>query len=123
MSYFDSEMERSFTKLAKKKGWIKENPIVRTASASSMEPSSNVLVDICRLAEALREKGYENQAQEIEDNVFAYKTAEVHLYNVHDEDGSDFLELAHPEGDQKIEETQDGHGELAFPPFCSNKEV
>src|SRR5690606_39152478 len=97
MSYFNSEMERAFTKAAKKKGWVKEQVIVKEASRKevSLEPSANVFADMCRLAEALREKGYIKHAQDLEESIVAYKTAETHLYKVHEENGEDLLDFAH----------------------------
>jgi len=68
MGFFDSEMERSFLKTAKKKGWVKDEPkqIVRTASAKVPTATGSVDVDICLLVNALREKGFEKQASDLD---------------------------------------------------------
>ena len=103
-------MERAFTKAAKKKGWVKEQPMVKEASLKeiSLAPSDNVFADMCRLAEALRSKGYVKQAKDLEASIVQYKTAETHLYRVHEEDGEDFLDFAHPEGDFKVGDSEFG---------------
>lgn len=114
MSFFQSEIMRSFYKTADKKGWVnKDDPqLIRTASKKSLEPSGDLFVDMCRLAEGLREKGYVKQAEALDKKIAAYKIAETHLYRVHDEDGDALIEHAHPEGDFKVEDAADGMGEV-----------
>jgi len=113
MGFFDSEMERSFLKTAKKKGWVKDEPkqIVRTASAKVPTATGSVDVDICLLVNALREKGFEKQASDLESSFTHYKKAETE-YRVMSETGEDLIEAAHPEGDTKIVDSKDGHGDV-----------
>lgn len=113
MGFFDSEMERSFLKTAKKKGWVKDEPkqIVRTASAKVPTATGSVDVDICLLVNALREKGFEKQASDLESSFTDYKKAETE-YRVMSETGEDLIEAAHPEGDTKIVDSKDGHGDV-----------
>lgn len=40
------------------------------------------------------------------------KTAEPHMYNVHDETGDDLLEFAHPEGDPVVAPAEDDNGKV-----------
>lgn len=114
MSFFQSEIMRSFYKTANAKGWVKKEPeLIRTASESkSLEPSEDLFMDMCRLSEALRNKGYVKQAESLDKKIAAYKVAETHLYRVHDEDGDALIEHAHPEGDFKVEDAADGMGEV-----------
>lgn len=113
MSFFDSEMERSFLKTAKKKGWVKDEPkVVKTASVKKIAATGNVDVDICVLIEALRDRGHVKQAEQIQKAFTEYKKAASEMYKVHGEDGPDLLEMAHPEGDQKIGDSSEGHGDV-----------
>lgn len=112
IDFLKSETLRSFYRTAKNKGWVKEDKITKTASYNSLSlsPSDSLFRDVCVLADALRTKGYIKQAEAIEEKFMAYKIAEKHLYNVHDEDGPDLLEYAHPEGSPKIVDSVGGHG-------------
>src|SRR5690606_32866087 len=51
-------------------------------------------------------------AQDLEESIVAYKTAETHLYKVHEENGEDLLDFAHPEGDFKVGDSKDGLGDV-----------
>lgn len=62
----------------------------------SLEPSDNLYGDIAKLAEALRRKGFEKQADEL-DRKSLYVTADTHLYRAIDEDAEDLINFAHPD--------------------------
>lgn len=58
--------------------------------------------NILKLCEGLRNKGFEKHARDLEEKFLNFKKADVHLYRVHDEDGDDLVEFAHPEGDTNM---------------------
>jgi len=58
--------------------------------------------NILTLCSGLRTKGFDKLARSLEDKFVAFKQAEVHLYKVHEEDGEDLIERAHPEGDTNM---------------------
>jgi len=55
------------------------------------------------LVSGLKKKGYVKEAAELEQAVFNYKTSEIHLYNVFDRTGEDFLEEAYPDGGYDVD--------------------
>lgn len=67
---------------------------------------------ILALCNQLRGQGFESQASNLEDKLILFKQADVHLYRVHDEDGEDLINAAHPDGDVKMGDAEDGLGEV-----------
>ena len=75
----------------------------------SAEQTNDLVQDIARLAFAMRRKGYDNHADELEQKLLMYKRAESSLYNVTPETNKDFIGFSHRDGDVEIIE---GSGEL-----------
>lgn len=122
IGFHESEVMRELERRAVKKGHFDLTPeeAVEAAAARvekkavSMEPTDDLKQDILKLASALRKQGYEQEASDIEKNFLFFKTAEVHLYHVHDEEGKDLLEFAHPEGEGKITDSEYGKVETTL---------
>ncbi len=109
--FSDSPMMRAYERVAIKKGLVKPEEMVKTASVS-LEPSDDLFSDILKLSGALRDRGFEKQADELENNIIMFKTAETHLYRAIDEDGEDLLQFAHPKGSTKMHPAKDNHGDV-----------
>lgn len=55
---------------------------------------------ILKLCSGLRAKGFDKNADALEEKFLAFKAAaNTHLYRAHDEDGEDVIHFAHPDGD------------------------
>ncbi len=63
--------------------------------------SNKLFINLITLATSLREHGFINEAQELENNTMAYKIAQSDLYN-DEQTGEDLINEAHPDGDVKI---------------------
>jgi len=99
----DTPMMRSLTKVAQDKGWIKEEPVVKTAAAKlDLVPTNDLLENVLKLCSGLRAAGFEKQANDIEDKFVVYKQAQS-LYDVGGEKGEDLIHAAHPKGSHKLE--------------------
>jgi hypothetical protein len=120
ISFHQSEVMRSLERQAVKAGHFEPSPedIVKSAAVRvnvpvpSYKPSSNLYNDLMKLASGLRARGFESHANDIEQNVMLLKTAETHLYRVHDEDGVDVLNFAHPGGDAHVIDAQNELGNV-----------
>jgi hypothetical protein len=93
-----SEIGLGFLIRAKNKGWVKDEPIQKKASAS-LTPSDNLFIDIIRLAEEMRTRGLLKQAQSLEEALTEYRQAEVEF--------SEMLLQAHPDGDVTVADASD----------------
>lgn len=60
--------------------------------------------NILALSAQLRTSGLTKYADNLESKFATFKQADIHLYRVHDEDGSDLVEFAHPDGDHNVED-------------------
>lgn len=99
----DSATMRSLIKVATEKGWVKQEPIQKTASESEdLFPSNSLTQNIIKLCSGLRSSGLNTQADELETKFLTYKQANS-LYGVHKEEGKDLIDAAHPEGGHKME--------------------
>lgn len=107
--FSDSPVMRQLEIVAIKRGMVTPDKIVKKASPT-LEPSSDLFSDIFKLANTLRDRGFEKEANELEDNIINYKTAETHLYKAIDETGEDLLEFAHPKGSVKMHDAKDELG-------------
>jgi hypothetical protein len=118
---YASEVYRELERHAVKKGHFDLTPEEQVKLAAqevdqyqkinapvSVEPTEDLIQDVARLAFAMRRKGFIIQAEELEDKLVIFKQAECALYNVTNETSKDFIDLAHPDGDFKV----DGFGEL-----------
>lgn len=74
---------------------------------------------ILKLSEKLRNSGYTNQAESLENTFVIYKQAESVdpklLYRAHDETGEDLIEFAHPDGDVEIAPAKNQYGHIETP--------
>ena len=106
----------AFDRLAYQKGWVSEpTPLTKQASTpkkADLVPGEFLLENVLKLCSGLRGAGLESAAQEIEQNFLLMKTAEVHLYHVHDEEGEDIIDFAHPDGGKKLDKSWDELGEV-----------
>ena len=115
-----SELYREFERQAVKKGFFdqSEEQRVKVAAAEvalehvndiSTNVSEDLTQDVMRLATAMRKKGFEKQASDIEETLVTYKKASSALYDVTVDKNKDIFEFAHREGENQIIE---GAGEL-----------
>jgi hypothetical protein len=107
----DSEVMRSLEIVAHKKGWIPEEqpkPMVKQASATTVEATDNLDENILKLASELRANNFDQYANALEERLVNYKMAKVNLYKAFKETGEDFLEEAHPEGDPNLTDAPEG---------------
>lgn len=103
-NFDESATMRSLIKVAAEKGWVKSEPIQKTASASEdLTPSENLTENVIKLCAGLRNSGLDKFAEELESKFIAYKQAN-NLYNVTKEEGKDLIDAAHPKGGHKMED-------------------
>lgn len=121
MNFFKSEIMRSYHRVAKEKGWVQPEVMVKQASVKDIDLSSgnDLFVDCCKLAQVLRIKGYVKQANDLEQKIMNLKLAEKSIYD--EVEPSDILELAHPDGDVTIVEALNGYGDVETPTSQHNK--
>lgn len=90
---------------------VASKPInIKSLLASDAKKELTVSEKILSLCVKLRSEGFEKQAENLENKFLLYKAATTHLYRVFDEDGEDLINAAHPDGEVKVEDAQDGHG-------------
>lgn len=119
ISFYDSPVMRELERQAIKNKTFDTNSvadIVKMAAATKKPiaptPSKDLYRDMINLAVALKKKGFEKEAESLEDKIFLYKQAETHLYRAIDEDAEDVINFAHPDGDHKVSDAQDQNGEV-----------
>src|SRR6266404_8257204 len=110
----DSVVMQEFERIAISKNMVKPEIISKQASDNTvkLEPTKDLIIDMLNLAEGLRVKGFDKEAESLEGKVLAYKTAETHLYRAIDEDADDMLDFAHPKKNRVKFEAKDGHGDF-----------
>ena len=119
---YQSEVYRELERQAVKNGFFKptDTELVKLAAQEveltekvnrqiDVSPSDDLIQDVARLAYAMRRKGFIAQAEDLEQKLVIYKTAENALYNVTNETNADFLGFAHRDGDVNLIE---GSGDL-----------
>lgn len=122
-TFMQSFIMREFAQNAKKRGWVKDKPIQKKASKKrDYEPTGDLLLDLSKLSDGLRDKGFISEAKSLEKKIRLYKQAEIHLYKVHEEDGDDLLDFAYPDGDVEISPAQDELGKV-FGPLGQKKKI
>jgi len=105
VKFQDSAVMRSLERVAREKGLVKEEELTKTASTqkkADLTPSSNLLVNLLKLSEGLRQAGLDKYADELEAKTLAYKQAQT-LYETSKEEGEDLVDAAHPKGSHKLE--------------------
>lgn len=102
----DSSTMRSLVKVAQEKGWVKEEPLQKTASPKlDLKPTTNLTENLVKLCSGLRASGFEKQAEELESKFVQFKQAAANsLYDVSNEKGEDLIQAAHPKGSHKMED-------------------
>lgn len=106
VKFADSPTMRALEKVAYDKGWVKPEPLVRTASAKApnLAPTDNLMTNVLKLCAGLRgTQGMEKYADELETCYLNYKSAQT-MYDAHGEKGEDVIHAAHPKGSHKLED-------------------
>jgi hypothetical protein len=114
INFSDSPVMRELERIAKAKGEVNAPPsvesVVKKVAASkkkaSYEPGEDLMQDILKLADGLRARGFDKQADSLETKFFDYKKAETHLYRAIDEDGEDVIDFAHPHAAKPISNSE-----------------
>lgn len=110
IDFHDSSVMREFERQAIKSGKVSAptvSEIVKNASSSDNKryaSTGELFVDLIRLAEGLREKGFTDKATSLENKIFAYKRASQE-YNSE-------LSAAHPDGDVTMGKASNGLGDV-----------
>lgn len=113
IKFDESPVLRSLEKVAVDRGLVKPDPITKEASASEVyAPTEDLHEDMLKLVAGLRAKGFEKEAEELEDKINMRKFAETDLYHVIDEEGDELLDFAHPEGDVEVAPSASGLGKV-----------
>lgn len=103
VKFGDSVTMRSLEKVAQEKGWIKNDPIYKTASLGpDLNPSINFMENVIKLCSGLRHSGFDKYADELEATFIVYKQADK-SYDVSNEKGEDLIDAAHPDGGHQME--------------------
>lgn len=103
VKFEDSPIMRSLEKVAKEKGMVKEEPIVKQAEQKQdLLPTHNFDLNLAKLCDGLRKAGMDKHADELETNFVNYKRAQT-LYDAHGEKGEDLINAAHPKGSHHLE--------------------
>jgi len=111
-NFLDSEIMRSLETVAIKRGLITPDPIKKEASSKDLKTSDDLHDDLINLVSLLKNRGYEKEANLLEDKIHIHKMAETHLYNTHDETGEDLIDFAHPDGDFEVAPSKDDYGKV-----------
>lgn len=98
-----------FERVAVEKGLIKwpESKVT-----PKIEASEDLHLNLIRLADQLKNQGLVAEAKELEDQFYAFKTAETHLYKAFNENMQDLLNFSHPEGNVEVSSAQDELGQV-----------
>src|SRR5579864_7085725 len=105
VKFEDSPTMRALEKVAREKGLVKPEPLTKKASLvkkADLTPSDNLMENILKLCNGLREKGFVKDASDLETKYLQFKQAQT-LYETSKETGEDLLGDAHPEGSHKLE--------------------
>lgn len=103
VKFTDSPTMRALEKVAHEKGWVKPEPLTKTAAKkTSLEPTSNLMANVLKLCAGLRSQSMEKYADELETSYLNYKRVQT-MYDAHGEKGEDVIEFAHPKGSHKLE--------------------
>jgi hypothetical protein len=122
--FFTSPTMREFIRIASQNDALKSSlpavfePVIEK-TASAKEDPKTFAENLLLLCEELRSEGFTSYAHTLEQKFLLFKqasmekTAEKHLYNVHDETGANLIEFAHPGGGNKeLDKSWDELGEV-----------
>ena len=100
VDFYDSEVMRSLAKVASDKGMVtpKKQEVVKQAAKASFDPTDDLYLNIVRLSEGLRSKGFNKEANSLDEKLARLKRAEKDLKDA----GEEMMDEAHPEGDVKV---------------------
>lgn len=108
IDFHDSSVMRELERQSVKKGNVLNisvtDAIKKIAKAKFYSPTDNLFLDLVKLAEGLRAKGFGDRAEVLETKILAYKKASEQ-YNTE-------LTAAHPEGDVTMGEASNGLGDV-----------
>lgn len=96
---------RALEKVAQEKGLIKPETLTKKASVvkkADLTPTNDLMENILKLCNGLRERGFVKEASEVEINFLQFRQAQT-LYETSKETGEDQVHDAHPEGSHKLE--------------------
>jgi len=103
LKFAESSTMQAFEKLAKEKGLVKPEPVVKKAEKKlDLSPSKSLVENILKLSAGLREQGFVRHAEDLERKFLVYKEAES-LYETSKETGEDVVNQAHPDGSPSLE--------------------
>lgn len=111
-SVFDSELFHSLEKVAQERKLIEPEPLEKKASSPSWKATGDVNRDLITLVAALRDKGYHQEADDLEDKVHLHRMAETDYYRAVGDKSKAMLDLAHPEGDVEVAPSEEGYGKV-----------
>lgn len=119
--FSESQVMKSFEKLAFEKGLVTAEPVVKVASQkkSSLAPTKDLMINILKLCSGLRANGFDKVANDLENNFLNYKRAD-NFYETSKETGEDLVDEAHPDGSHKMEGMQ---GDATFETIVDQKEI
>lgn len=107
ISFHDSPVMRELARQAIKNGVVSVNVseiIKKAASNKAYSPTGDLFLDLIKLADGLRSRGFIENAKSLEAKIFAYKKASTQ-YNAE-------LSTAHPDGDVTMGEASHGLGDV-----------
>lgn len=103
VKFEDSPIMRSLERVAQEKGLVKPSTLTKTAAKTvDLTPTNSLLDNIIKLCDGLRDRGFQKQADELENNLVNYKKAQT-MYETSPEKGEDLVQAAHPKGSHKLE--------------------
>lgn len=103
IKFSDSPVMRSYEQVAIDRGMVKQDEIMKKASIENKYAASeDLLLDLLKLSEGLKENNYLKEADELDRKIALYKQAKGEY--------SKILEEAHPEGSVEVAGASDGHG-------------
>lgn len=105
VKFEDSPTMRALEKVAREKGLVKPETLTKKASVvkkADLSPTDNLMENILKLCNGLREQGLVKDAADLETKYLQYKQAQT-MYDATGETGEDLLDQAHPEGSHKLE--------------------
>lgn len=103
VKFGDSEMMRSFEKVAFEKGLAKPEVITKKASSIDLVATDDLMHNIVKLCSGLRQSGFNKYADELESNFLALKMSSS-IYETSKETGEDLVDAAHPDGSHELED-------------------
>jgi hypothetical protein len=103
---------------------LEANPTIEPVINLTPSPHDASLDEnLLALTAALRTNGLSKYADNLESKFVVFKQADIHLYRVHDEDGEDLVNAAHPDGDHHVEDAELGDVETTVSKHNKIKDI